>query len=313
MKLSIQTERLVSTLGAENAYRLMKDCGFEAIDWNLDTAWKFKQVCEAEELKNLCIFEKPLDEILAHYEKELSIIRQNGLEITQAHAPFSSYAPYREDVLDYAISIYQSMIGFCSAVGCKNLVIHGVCMTENEPDMSVERYEELNMKLYSSLIPALQKAGNVTVCLENLFASPKRLGHDYWEGVGSNPYEAAEWVDRLNAMAGQKCFGFCLDTGHLNLLRKNPRTFIPVLGDRIVALHIHDNDQKGDTHLMPYAGSLFWEDILKELKRVGYAGDLSFETFAQTAEKRVPKALIPDFVALIGKIGAYFREELQKA
>ena len=313
MKLSIQSEKLVSILGAENAFRLFRECGFEAIDWNLDTSWKFKQVCEAEEKKGLCVFEKPLDEILAHYEKDLSLMRKYGLKITQAHAPFGAYAPYREDVLDYAISIYQSMIRFCSVVGCKNLIIHGISMTETEPDMTMERYKALNMKLYKSLIPALLESGNVTVCLENLFASPKRLGADYWEGTGSNPYEVSAWIDELNAEAGKKCFGFCLDMGHLNLLRKNPRSFIPVMGDRIVALHIHDNDQRNDAHLMPYAGSLFWDDILNELKRVGYAGDLSFETFAQTAEKRVPVALIPDFVALIGKIGAYFREELQKA
>ena len=59
-------------------------------------------------------------------------------------------------------------------------------------------------------------------------------------------------------------------------------------------------------------GSIYWNDFLTELKRVGYAGDLSFETYAQYTEKRIPKALIPDFVALVGKIGNYFREELQK-
>lgn len=312
MKLCIQTESLVHDLGYEAAYRTIREAGFEAVDWNLNTAWSFKQVSAAEKLKDLCIFEKPLDEIMEHYAEELSYIRKNGLEISQAHAPFSSYAPYREDILDYAITIYQSMIRFCSAVGCKNLIIHGVCMTEAEPDMTMERYEALNMKLYGSLIPTLLEVGNVTVCLENLFASPRRLGHDYWDAAGSNSYEAAAWVDRLNAQAGKKCFGFCLDTGHLNLLRKSFRTYVPVLGDRIVALHIHDNDQKNDAHFMPYVGTTYWNDFLTELKRVGYSGDLSFETAGQYGSKRLPAALVPAFVELIGKIGAYFREELQK-
>ena len=78
MKLSIQSGRLTNTFGLEAAYRLIRDCGFEAIDWNIDTSWKFKEVCAAEELKDLCIFEKPLEEILEHYAQELAIIRQNG-------------------------------------------------------------------------------------------------------------------------------------------------------------------------------------------------------------------------------------------
>ncbi|MBQ8431894.1 MAG: sugar phosphate isomerase/epimerase [Clostridia bacterium] len=311
MKLCIQSENLVERFGIENAYRMIKEAGFEAIDWNLDKAWKFKVVTAASELKDLCVFEKSLPEILEHYEEELSHIRQNGLVISQAHAPFGAYVPYREDVLDYAISIYQSMIRFCSAVGCPRLIIHGISMVEGEPDMTLERYEMLNMRLYGSLIPVLQEVGNVTVCLENLFSGPKRLGADYWEGVCSNPYEAATWVDRLNEQAGQTCFGFCLDTGHVNLLRKSLRTFIPILGNRIIALHIHDNDQKADSHLMPYAGSIFWEDFLNELKRIGYAGDLSFETFAQYSGKRLPAPLVPVFLDTIHKIGDYFRNELQ--
>lgn len=313
MKLSVQSGNLIPDFDYETAYRMIREAGFDAIDWNINTCWKFKELQSAKELKNLCIFEKPLEEILAHYEKELQAIRKNGLTISQAHAPFGAYAPYREDILDYAITIYEKMIRFCSAVECPHLIIHGISMTENEPDMTPARCEELNMKLYGSLIPTLLEVGNVTVCLENLFTSPKRLGADYWEGCCSDPHEAAAWIDRLNGMAGKTCFGFCLDTGHLNLLRKNLRTYIPVVGNRIVALHIHDNDQKADSHLMPYAGSIFWDDFLRALKEIGYQGDLSFETFGQYAKKRLPAELTQAFLGTVGRIGAYFREELRRA
>ena len=312
MKISVQSGNLVPDYGFEAAYRMIREAGFDAIDWNINTAWKFKEVLEAKELKDLCIFEKPLEEILSYYEEELSYIRKNGLTISQAHAPFSSYAPYREDILDYAIEIYKQMIRFCSAVDCGYLIIHGAAVIDTEPEMTPERCEELNMKLYGSLIPTLLEVGNVTVCLENLFVSPKRLGADYWEGCCSDPHQAVDWIDRLNAMAGKKCFGFCLDTGHLNLLRKNMRTYIPTVGDRIVALHIHDNDQKSDSHLMPYAGSIFWDDFLRLLKSIGYQGDLSFETFGQYSKKRLPQKLVPAFLGTVGKIGEYFREEVHR-
>ena len=48
MKLCIQTESLVHDLGYEAAYRTIREAGFEAVDWNLNTAWSFKQVVAAE-------------------------------------------------------------------------------------------------------------------------------------------------------------------------------------------------------------------------------------------------------------------------
>ena len=63
---------------------------------------------------------------------------------------------------------------------------------------------------------------------------------------------------------------------------------------------------------MPYTGTIYWETFLSEMKRVGYKGDLSFETAGQYSSKKVPKELIPAFVGVVGKIGEYFRAELEK-
>lgn len=48
-------------------------------------------VKSAEELKDPCVFEKKLDEILACFEEELSYIKGNGLSFAQCHAPFPPY------------------------------------------------------------------------------------------------------------------------------------------------------------------------------------------------------------------------------
>ena len=56
MKLSIQNESLVKYFGMEDAYGMIREAGFDAIDWNIDTSWDFDEVKKAKELKNLCIF-----------------------------------------------------------------------------------------------------------------------------------------------------------------------------------------------------------------------------------------------------------------
>ena len=309
MKISVQSQDLVDDFGAERAYEMIREAGFEAIDWNIDHAWNAGEVCSALVFEGLSIFERPLDEILAYYAEELEVIRRNGLSITQAHAPFATLD--KPAVLDYAISIYKNVIAFCGAVGCPRVVIHGITKRENRADLTPADLKAMNWKLYSSLIPTLLETEGVTVCLENLFTRATTLGFDFWEGCCSNPYEAVEYIDALNVAAGKRVFGLCLDTGHLNLLRKPFHSYVPIVGDRICALHIQDNSQSNDTHVMPYAGSTKWADFLKEMKAIGYAGDLSFETFAQVRSNRLPKELVPVFLHTIAEIGKYFRAELQ--
>ena len=312
MKISVQSQNLVDQYGVEQAYGMIARAGFEAVDWNIDHAWNFAEVRAAKNPEGLCIFEKPMEEILAYYADELDAMKRNGLTIAQAHAPFGAYAYENPAVLDYAIEIYKKIIAFCAEVGCPKLVVHGISKSELMPELTVEDLEALNMKLYESLIPALLEARTVTVCLENLFTKASVLrSTDFWEGCCSDPHQAAAWIDHLNEKAGEKVFGLCLDTGHLNLLRKPFYSYVPILGNRICALHIQDNGQTYDTHVMPYSGSIHWDDFLKEMKAVGYDGDLSFETFAQVTKSRLPQRLAPVFLHTIAEIGNYFREELE--
>ena len=47
----------------------------------------------------------------------------------------------------------------------------------------------------------------------------------------------------------------CLDTGHINAFSRRPvRRWWDVLGDRVIALHLHDNDGSSDDHLPPGRG-----------------------------------------------------------
>lgn len=311
MDICVQSGTVVYEFGFEKGYKMIRDAGFDAIDWNIDNELSRSTLERASELKNLCIFEKPLEEVLAYYEPQLKEIRKNGLKISQAHAPFPAYLTGREDILDYTIGVYCRIIELCDAVGCKNLIIHGITPATGvtEPAEGPENIHKLNIKLYSSLIETLKKT-NVTVCLENLFrTAPAR---NFYEGCCSDPHLAVEYIDTLNGMAGKECFGLCMDTGHLNLLGKRFYTYVPVLGKRIKALHIHDNAGRHDSHMAPYSGTILWNEFLDEMKKLGYDHDLSFETFHQTMKSQVGEEMVPYFLSHIHTIGEYFRKKIQE-
>ena len=108
MKISVQTGGLIEELGVENCYRAIAEAGFEAIDWNIDHSLR-PALINAGNCEGNCIFEKDMEEILDYYSEELFHIKKNGLEITQAHAPFPAYVIDKPYVLDYMIKIYKKM------------------------------------------------------------------------------------------------------------------------------------------------------------------------------------------------------------
>ena len=119
-------------------------------------------------------------------------------------------------------------------------------------------------------------------------------------------------IDSYNAQAGKECFGLCLDTGHLNLVKQDVRYYIPILNKRIKALHIHDNDGLSDTHKAPYTGTIVWKDFCDELRKIGYNGDITFETFNQTSLKVIDRELLTPWLKLICQIGYRLKNIIER-
>lgn len=308
MKICIQTGDVIDFFGKEEGYSLLRQAGFEGIDWNLDHTLKNSDI-KSGAYAGKCIFEKPLDEVKSHFDSELKIIRNNGLCISQAHAPFPCYVREYPEFTDYAIEIYKRNIEFCDSVGCRRLVIHGVSYALSDDVNSPENIYNLNLKLYTSLIPVLQKT-DVTVCLENLFVTHNGVNY---QGCCSDAYKAAQFIDMLNEKAGREVFGLCLDTGHANLLHHDFRVIIPAYGKRIKALHVHDNNGAKDQHRAPVTGTIDWNHFCSSLASIGYDGDLSFETFAQTnAALKFDKSLVLPWLKLIRATGEAFRDKIIK-
>lgn len=299
MELSIQTNGLMPPLDPDTGYRLLKEYGFSCVDWNMNKAW-LASAFDPSSGSCGSVFERPLEEILAYYGDHLSAQKKYGIRPAQMHAPYPSYRLDCPAFDDYVTAMYSRMIEFCHEVGIPYLVIHGISRLFSVK-MSAERAEEMNWRLYSSLIPALQKT-DVTVCLENLFT--RDPGGGIYVGAHSDPVAAAETIDRLNALAGKECFGFCLDTGHLNLLRLDFRSFIPALGSRIKCLHLNDNDQCEDRHRVPYNGNAPWENFYEEMQKIGYRGTVNFETREQYPASRIPDpAFLEPWLAYLSAVG----------
>ena len=86
MDISVQNGGLTNFVGYEEGYRLIREAGFDGIDWNIDMEWKNKEI--NQRILSECIFTRSQEEIMAHFQEELAVIkkkRPEDFQIGRAH------------------------------------------------------------------------------------------------------------------------------------------------------------------------------------------------------------------------------------
>lgn len=70
--------------------------------------------------------------------------------------------------------------------------------------------------------------------------------------------------------------GVCFDSGHCHV-HFNDEFDYELFRDRYFAVHLHDNDKTDDLHLLPFDGTIDWDNVLSKLKENNYNGPLTLE------------------------------------
>lgn len=300
MQIGIQTAGIFEYWGVDRGFRELKEAGFDCVDLGMDSMWPVGSIIKGE---RDFILSKPLDELMEYFRPYKEASEKYGVSVYQAHAPFPSYLNGKAELNEEIISTIEKCIAICGYLNCKYIIVHPAFNNYAER-MEFDDEWNVNIALYSRLIPTLKKYG-VICCLENMFTG--RQGKIY-EAICSDLNEAAAYIDELNGIAGEKRFAFCYDTGHGLLLGRDPYGSLLQIGDRVEALHIHDNDGNNDQHVMPYTGRLDWERFIKGLKAIGYQGALCFES--GNSLSFFPNELAPQVLRLIAATGKYFADRL---
>lgn len=297
--IGVQTGGLTNYLSMDGVYRAVKEAGFDAVDANLDNLLTSADI---KEKRRAAAFDSEGEESLQYFKPWKDAAEKYGVLNAQAHAPFPSYLPGEDEYNEYLMNVMEKTIAGCAYIGCSRLVIHPFFAPYQETVSAREEWEN-NMQRYARLIPAAKKYG-VILCLENMFT---RFNGKIYSACCSDFDVACRYIDELNQLAGEKRFGFCLDTGHCLLLGKDIRRVMEQLGERIEVFHIHDNNGVDDQHLAPYMGVLDWNRFVEGLRAIGYHGSLSFETVGAIVRAFDP-ALIPEVLRLIARTGRLFAE-----
>ena len=301
MKISVATGGAIAALGVDAGLKAIKDAGFEAIDLGLDAFFLQKDKMDEDYLaylmdeKRICEFFATIKETVEKYE----------LAVEQVHAP-TAYVPKKPIETEIMRPTVIKSIELCEALGCRRIVIHPIFDgSARYPSLTPEEEYSENLKYFSSIIPFLKKH-HVMCCIENAYCidwGTKKSYTTTWSDVR----ELNRAIDELNDIAGEKCFGACLDIGHLLILGIDPCYALEIIGDRLEVLHVHDNDGYNDDHTAPFFGVCNWNRFIKGLRAVSYQGNMNLET--SSFVDLFPKELVPDSLKLLSAIASYFREQ----
>ncbi len=113
------------------------------------------------------------------------------------------------------------------------------------------------LRSLESLAPAARRLG-VRIALENL------------------PGEGFGRIDELFASCGPDVLGLCYDSGHGNI-GCDSTDDVARRGDRLIALHLNDNDGSGDQHRIPFTGTVDWSRVTAAIAGSSYARCVSLE------------------------------------
>ena len=88
--------------------------------------------------------------------------------------------------------------------------------------------------------------------------------------------DASSLVAILESELEDSRTGICLDFGHAHLMGEVADA-VETVAEHIITTHVHDNHGREDEHLVPYRGSIDWDQALVTMQKIGYEGTYLME------------------------------------
>ncbi len=237
------------------------------------------------------IFSLNEEEFRVFMLEERCEIEEAGLSVYQTHGPWR--CPPQDGTKEERAERMEKMkrsIRGTAYLGGKCMVIHPIMPFGLGPDRADDVWQE--NKLFFAELLKTAKEEKVIICLENM---PFR---DF-------PMSSAEQIYAFVKEMNSPWFQMCLDTGHCMCKGESPAEALKLCGDKVKALHIHDNDGNNDWHWIPFLGNVDWDAFRDELRNIPEDVPLNLET---AIKAEIPEELRKYFNKGLVKIARYLVE-----
>lgn len=268
--LSITTDYLTSTGCPEPYLKRIADAGFTHLHWCHQWNTDFiYQDCEIDQISRW------LDDY--------------GLRVNDTHASSGREKNWRSQ-LEYerqaGVELVKNRIDMTSRLGGDVIIMHVPREPENESEKDA---------FWSPLLNSLEEL------------EPFSLQHGVRIAIENLVPDNFPTIERLLSEFSPEFLGHCHDSGHGNM------TGLGLEGldrckDRLISLHLHDNNGKGDLHQPLFQGSVDWEALAYLIAASSYEKMVSMEVIINNSG-------IDDeqkFLAQVFEDGKRFTEMIEK-
>ena len=201
-----------------------------------------------------------------NYRSHPESARKAGLCIESVHLPYSTINSLWLDNLEggQLVENLLQWVEDCAEFSIPTAVMH-LSSGDNSPP-----FNSLGLDRLKRIIEKAENV-NINIALENL-----------------RKVEYLEYA--LKNIDSPKC-GFCFDSGHQHF-RSPEVDLLSMHGSRLMALHLHDNDQTADQHLLPFDGTLDWDTTLRNIKATAFTGATSLEVVNSGYKNLAPEEFL---------------------
>ncbi len=258
MDMSITTDFLTDNGCPEESLRLIAEAGFTHVHWCHQWCTDF-------------IYQGPEIEQIAAWLGEV------GLHLLDLHASdgrekrWTSARAYERTT---GVGLVKNRIDMARRLGADAVVMHVPGASDRAADPAL--WDRLRQSL-DELAPFAGQRG-VRIAVEN---SPHNV----------------QGIRELFDSYGADFLGLCYDSGHGNLAGSTAEgggglDALDELKDRLLVLHLHDNDGSKDQHRLPFTGTVDWPRLTRIIADSRYAKCVSMECNVHAEATREPREFL---------------------
>lgn len=197
-------------------------------------------------------------------ESSAKVFREKGISIRSIHAPFGNNCNLSDldaEKRSKAVQAHRDLLYKAAAADVEMIIIHpGVGGVSSQEDM--DKMNLLASESISQMMDAAEETG-VALALENMLP-----GHP-----GCEIRHILEPLELIKSPS----LGVCFDSGHAHVCG-NMKEFMEAVGERMISIHMQDNDGTRDMHLQPPYGTTNWPAFVEVLNKVNYRRPITVET-----------------------------------
>ncbi len=188
---------------------------------------------------------------------------EHGLTFWSVHAPFGGEVDLsqpEELARRHSVQCILRSVEIARMIGAGLVVIHAGLTTGDEAEQEQRRRQAI--RSINELVKRSSQAG-VEIAVEYLPTNKERICNT-----------SKDCNELLALVDGEP--GICMDTNHANLGEPLSEA-VTALAERIVTLHVSDNDGVEERHIMPGEGTIDWTEFVGLLDQIGYRGPYIYE------------------------------------